>query len=96
MQTRNQQWIQLRKKGLIHFVFFTGMMKWGLFFYIFFSGIPLLLENKIPSFNLIIKDIIICALTGIASSLLVWYLSEKKFIHDSRMDIDYLEIDPLD
>lgn len=96
MKTKNQQWPILRQKGIFHFVFFTGIAKWGLFFFTVFTLIPLTLSNKALTLPSTLLQLVICSITGILFSLIVWILSEKKFSQDYISEPDYFDIDTVE
>jgi len=73
------KWGKTRQMGKKKFVFYYGVLFWGLLTGLLFPVIGLILFNKSLSLERFIFSLIVFPLGGILFGLTMWHSSEKKY-----------------
>ncbi|HFB66818.1 MAG TPA: hypothetical protein ENJ60_14900 [Aeromonadales bacterium] len=79
-QGQYQNWSKLRKNGAKHFIWFRGVLAWGLLTAILWSGLMPVLYPVGNNLQRFLIALLLFPMGGFFWGLWVWKINEKKYL----------------
>jgi hypothetical protein len=73
-------WAETRNKGKWRYIFYRGVLSWGLWMFLFMTTFQYISNKAVPSFLYLLGQAFFWGIAGAIFGYLIWCISEKQYL----------------